>query len=43
MNIDSGANIDEYEEQYNANHDFAIFEVDNDAVGGMMNLQQKQN
>jgi len=24
-NLESGVNIDEYEEQYNANHDFAIF------------------
>jgi len=24
-NLDSGARLDEYEEQYNANHDFAIF------------------
>jgi len=24
-NLGSGANLDEYEDQYNANHDFAIF------------------
>jgi len=24
-NLESGANLDEYEDQYNANHDFAIF------------------
>lgn len=43
MNIHSEGNVDEYEDQYNANHDFAIFQADNDAVGGLMNLQQKQN
>ena len=43
MNLQSGDNLDEYEEQYNANHDFAIFQVGNNAVGGLMNLQQKQN
>ena len=25
MNIESEGNLDEYEEQYNANHNFAIF------------------
>jgi len=25
VNLESGANLDEYEDQYNANHDFAIF------------------
>jgi len=24
-NLESGVNVDEYEDQYNANHDFAIF------------------
>ena len=42
-NLESGANLDEYEEQYNANHDFAIFQGNNAAVGGLMTLQQKQN
>ena len=41
--IQSGDNLDEYEEQYNANDDFAIFQVGDNAVGGLMNLQQKQN
>jgi len=43
MNQESGEDIYEYEEQYNAAHDFAIFQVGNDAVGGLMNLEQKQN
>jgi len=33
----------EYAEQYNANQDFAIFAHKNQAVGGVMNLQEKQN
>ena len=37
-NLESDANLDEYEEQYNANHDFAIFQDNNDAFGGLMNL-----
>ena len=44
VNLDTEhAQDGEYQEQYNANHDFAIFQVGNDAVGGLMNLQQKQN
>jgi len=31
------------EDQYNANQDFAIFAHKNQAVGGVMNLQEKQN
>ena len=42
-NLGSGALYDEFEEQYNANHDFAIFQGNNAAVGGLMTLQQKQN
>lgn len=34
---------DEYAEQYNANQDFAIFAHKDQAVGGIMNLQEKQN
>ena len=40
---DSQDHIEEYKEQYNAAHDFAIFKVDEGGVGGLMNLQQKQN
>ena len=35
--------IEEYGEQYNANHDFAIFQSNNARVGGLMSLVQKQN
>ena len=41
--LEGDASVDEYAEQYNANHDFAIFQGNNDAVGGLMTLQQKQN
>jgi len=34
---------DQYEEQYNANQDFAIFQHKDQAVGGIMSLQEKQN
>jgi len=43
MDIRPVDDVGQYEEQYNANHDFAIFHVGNQAVGGLMNLQQKQN
>jgi hypothetical protein len=35
--------IVEYGDQYNANHDFAIFQANNERLGGLMNLAQKQN
>ena len=35
--------IVEYGDQYNANHDFAIFQANNERLGGVMNLAQKQN
>ena len=35
--------IVEYGDQYNANHDFAIFQGNNERLGGVMNLAQKQN
>jgi len=35
--------IMEYGDQYNANHDFAIFNANNERLGGIMNLAQKQN
>lgn len=35
--------IIEYGDQYNANHDFAIFQGNNERLGGVMNLAQKQN
>lgn len=38
MDLQSGENIDEYQEQYNANHDFAIFHVGDKTVGGTMSL-----
>ena len=37
-NVESEEKLGEYAEQYNANHDFAIFQANNDAVGGLMNL-----
>jgi hypothetical protein len=39
----SGIELEEYKQQYNANEDFAIFQTKNDAVGGVMGLQQKLN
>jgi len=41
MNLENSRDLGQYEDQYNANHDFAIFQVGNDAVGGLMNLEQK--
>lgn len=35
--------VEEYEEQYNAAHDFAIFEVGDRTKGGHMTLAQKLN
>ena len=32
-----------YEEQYDANHDFAIFANKDKAVGGFLDLKEKQN
>jgi hypothetical protein len=32
---------EEYGDQYNANHDFAIFQGNNERLGGVMNLAQK--
>jgi len=43
MDLQPADGVEEYEEQYNANHDFAIFQTGNQTVGGLMNLQQKQN
>jgi len=39
----SGIELEEYEEQYNANADFAIFQVGDKAVGGHMGLAEKLN
>ena len=39
----SGIELEEYKEQYNANHDFAIFKPNDHAVGGIMGLEQKMN
>lgn len=36
-------NLDEYENQYDPNNDFAIFNVGNQAMGGVQNLQEKMN
>jgi len=33
----------EYEEQYNPNHDFAIFGVGNERGGGMQTMKEKMN
>jgi hypothetical protein len=30
--------IVEYDDQYNANHDFAIFQANDERLGGVMNL-----
>jgi hypothetical protein len=38
-----GVVVQEYGDQYNANHDFAIFQGNNERLGGVMNLAQKQN
>ena len=35
--------IVQYGDQYNANHDFAIFQGNDERLGGVMNLAQKQN
>jgi len=39
----SGIELEEYQEQYNANVDFAIFQVGDKAVGGHMGLAEKLN
>jgi len=39
----AGVIVQEYGDQYNANHDFAIFQGNNERLGGVMNLAQKQN
>jgi len=39
----SQRNNDEYTEQYNANHDFAIFQPNDKKVGGLMSVKEKQN
>jgi len=39
----SGIELEEYQEQYNANADFAIFQVGDKAVGGHMGLAEKLN
>jgi len=41
--INIGPNSGQYEEQYNANQDFAIFQPKDKTVGGIMSLQEKQN
>lgn len=41
--VRNSTSVDEYSEQYNANHDFAIFQVANAKVGGLMDLKEKQN
>lgn len=33
----------EYESQYDANHDFAIFATKDQALGGFLGLKEKQN
>lgn len=35
--------VNEYEDQYNAAHDFQIFQVGDKTKGGLMSLAQKQN
>lgn len=34
---------DEFEEQYNPLHDFAVFNVGNERIGGNQTLQEKMN
>ena len=34
---------EDFNEQYDAKHDFAMFEVSSKQFGGVMNLQEKQN
>lgn len=36
-------NVDQYEQQYDPNNDFAIFNVGNQAVGGLMTIKEKMN
>lgn len=43
VNAGPGVPGNAYEEQYNANQDFAIFQPKDQTVGGIMNLQEKQN
>ena len=35
------SNLEQYEQQYDPNNDFAIFSVGNDAMGGVQNMQEK--
>jgi hypothetical protein len=39
----SSIELEQYQEQYNANADFAIFHVGDKAVGGLMGLAEKMN
>jgi len=39
----SGAKPEQYEQQYDPNNDFAIFNVGNQAVGGLMSIKEKMN
>lgn len=36
-------NLEQYEQQYDPNNDFAIFNVGNKAVGGLMTMKEKMN
>lgn len=35
--------LDQYQQQYDPNNDFAIFNVGNDAMGGVQTMQEKMN
>lgn len=37
------SNLEQYEQQYDPNNDFAIFNVGNKAVGGLMTMKEKMN
>lgn len=39
----AAARPQEYESQYDANHDFAIFATKDQALGGFLGLKEKQN
>ena len=41
--VEVGPEANQYEEQYNAKQDFAIFQPKDQTVGGIMSLQEKQN
>jgi len=41
--VEAAVRPEEYESQYDANHDFAIFATKDQALGGFLGLREKQN